>query len=109
MLNRQGRPSAPQAHGVADPAAGIGDDAARRQGDRSASGGGGGNHATFTGNRALAQIEPLIFEIGRPDTTGVDLDEPNEFTPRLGGLERTGDIGLPGLSEPEAMRHYVRL
>ncbi len=28
---------------------------------------------------------------------------------RLGGLERTGPIGLPGLSEPEAIRHYVRL
>ena len=28
---------------------------------------------------------------------------------RLGGLERTEAIGLPGLSEPEAIRHYVRL
>ena len=28
---------------------------------------------------------------------------------RLGGLERTDPIGLPGLSEPEAVRHYVRL
>jgi len=111
MLNRQGRPTAPQAHGVADPAAGMGDEAARRQGDRSTpgGGGGGGDHPTFTGNRALAQEEPLIFEIGRLDTTGVDLDEPENFTPRLGGLERTGEIGLPGLSEPETMRHYVRL
>ena len=109
MLNRQGRPTSPQAHGAADPAAGMGDEAARRQGDGSAAGGGGGDHPTFTGNRALAQEEPLIFEIGRLDTTGVDLDEPEAFTPRLGGLERAGDIGLPGLSEPEAVRHYVRL
>ena len=28
---------------------------------------------------------------------------------RLGGLERTAEIGLPGLTEPETMRHYVRL
>jgi glycine dehydrogenase subunit 2 len=40
--------------------------------------------------------------------TGVDLDEPAAFAPRLGGLERKS-IGLPGLSEPEAVRHYVRL
>jgi glycine dehydrogenase subunit 2 len=109
MLNRQGRSTAPQAHGVADPAAGLGDEAARRQGDRSSPARRGGDHPTFTGNRALAQEEPLIFEIGRAECTGVDLDEPDAFAPRLGGLERTGAIGLPGLSEPEAVRHYVRL
>jgi glycine dehydrogenase subunit 2 len=64
---------------------------------------------TFTGNRGLAVEEALIFEIGRADTTGVDLEEPVEFVMRLGKLERTAPIGLPGLSEPEAMRHYVRL
>lgn len=110
MLNRQGRPTAPQAHGVADPAAGMGDEAARLQGDASrAAGSSAGSHPTFTGNKALAQIEPLLFEIGRNDVTGVDLDEPADFKPRLGGLERKDEIGLPGLSEPEAMRHYVRL
>jgi glycine dehydrogenase subunit 2 len=116
MLNRQGRPTAPQAqpaaqaHGVADPAAGMGDEAARLQGDAaSRTGAGGADHPTFTGNRALQQEEPLIFEIGRLDATGVDLDEPEDFKPRLGGLERKGEIGLPGLTEPEAMRHYVRL
>ena len=41
--------------------------------------------------------------------TGVDLDEPAAFAPRLGGLERKEPIGLPGLAEPEAVRHYVRL
>ncbi len=64
---------------------------------------------TFTSNRALAVEEALIFEIGRPDVAGVDLDEPEPFASRLGGLERQTPIGLPGLSEPEAMRHYVRL
>jgi glycine dehydrogenase subunit 2 len=64
---------------------------------------------TFTGNRALQVAEALIFETGRNDFTGVDLDPPAPFTPRLGGLERKSAINLPGLSEPEAMRHYVRL
>lgn len=64
---------------------------------------------TFTGNRALDLEEGLLFEVGRAEVTGVDLDEPAAFTPRLGGLERTAPLGLPGLSEPEAMRHYVRL
>jgi glycine dehydrogenase subunit 2 len=65
--------------------------------------------ATFTGNRGLAIEEPLIFEIGRVDTTGVDLPEPAPVASRLGRLERTAAIGLPGLSEPETVRHYVRL
>src|SRR3954447_8931471 len=110
MLNRQGRPTAPQAHGASDPAAGMAAEPARLQGDANRlETGGSGDHPTFTGNKALAQIEPLIFEIGRSETTGVDVDEPDAFTPRLGGLERREPIGLPGLSEPETMRHYVRL
>jgi glycine dehydrogenase subunit 2 len=68
-----------------------------------------GPDETFTGNRGLQVEEPVIFEIGRPDTTGVDLDEPAEIASRIGGLERTVPLQLPGLSEPEAMRHYVRL
>jgi glycine dehydrogenase subunit 2 len=64
---------------------------------------------TFSGNRGLAIDEPLIFEIGRADTTGVDLEEPPQMASRLGKLARIGPIGLPGLSEPETMRHYVRL
>jgi glycine dehydrogenase subunit 2 len=67
------------------------------------------SHETFTGNRALMQEEPLLFEIGRLDTTGVDLPEPRKLKPRLGALERQGEIGLPGLTEPETMRHFVRL
>ncbi len=64
---------------------------------------------TFTGNRALQIEEPLIFEIGSTETSGVDFEEPQETETRLGGLERSAPIGLPGLSEPEAVRHYVRL
>ena len=66
-------------------------------------------HATFSGNRALDHEEPLIFEIGTFDKTGVDLPAAPPHTPRLGSLARASPIGLPGLSEPETMRHYVRL
>jgi glycine dehydrogenase subunit 2 len=54
--------------------------------------------------------EPLIFEIGSTDQTGVDFESrgPSRWA---GGkeLERSRPIGLPGLSEPEAVRHYTRL
>jgi glycine dehydrogenase subunit 2 len=86
MLNRQGRPTGT---GAPD--------------------GGAQARDTFSGNHGLAIEEPLIFEVGRTDTTGVDVPEPAAFKMRLGGLGRKGAIGLPGLSEPEAMRHYVRL
>ncbi|WP_414899498.1 aminomethyl-transferring glycine dehydrogenase subunit GcvPB [Sphingomonas flavalba] len=65
---------------------------------------------TFTGNRALMLEEPLIFEIGGNSTTGVDFDAaPTAGVDRLAGLGRTAAIGLPGLSEPETVRHYTRL
>jgi glycine dehydrogenase subunit 2 len=53
--------------------------------------------------------EALIFESGRVDATGVDIDEPAPFLSRLGPHARTSPIDLPGLTEPEAIRHYVRL
>ena len=84
MLNRQGRPTAP-----GETVASVPD--------------------TFSGNRALAIEEGLIFEIGRVDTSGVDIEEPPSFAARLGKLARRAPLGLPGLSEPETMRHYVRL
>lgn len=84
MLNNQGRPTAA---GNAEPAA----------------------PETFTGNRALQVEEALLFEIGRADVTGVDIEDVELSGDRLGGLARKGEIGLVGLSEPETMRHYVRL
>ncbi|MGY6551330.1 MAG: aminomethyl-transferring glycine dehydrogenase subunit GcvPB [Erythrobacter sp.] len=66
--------------------------------------------ATTTGNRALMLEEPLLFEIGRVDVTGVDLPSVDPAAPnRLGGLERAEPIGLVGLTEPETVRHYTRL
>src|SRR6201992_4380837 len=43
-----------------------------------------------------------------PPTTGVDLPHA-PAADDLGDLVRAAPIGLPGLSEPEAVRHYVRL
>ena len=43
---------------------------------------------TFTGNRALDMEEALIFETGRLDATGVDIDEPAPFASRLGAHAR---------------------
>jgi glycine cleavage system P protein (glycine dehydrogenase) subunit 2 len=89
-----------------------------------------GEDQTVTGNRALMLEEPLIFELGNIEQTGVDFDRSPatagvqsvasaapDGTPgprpapgsRLADLERTRPIGLPGLSEPEAVRHYTRL
>ncbi len=67
--------------------------------------------ATFTGNRALMLDEPLIFEIGDRETCGVDFEglAPPVQGCKLGTLHRTAVINLPGLSEPEAVRHYTRL
>jgi glycine dehydrogenase subunit 2 len=65
--------------------------------------------ATFTGNRGLMLEEPLLFELGDSQTTGVDLDPAPSVTSRLAGLERSAPIGLAGLSEPETVRHYTRL
>ncbi|MEZ5995093.1 MAG: aminomethyl-transferring glycine dehydrogenase subunit GcvPB [Hyphomonadaceae bacterium] len=63
---------------------------------------------TTSGNRGLLQAEPLIFETGGADNTGVDLPAPKGEN-RLGVLQRKAALDLPGLSEPETMRHFVRL
>jgi len=66
--------------------------------------------ATVSGNRGLMLEEKLIFEIGTTETTGVDLPEAAAGgRTRLGARARTAPIGLPGLSEPETIRHYTRL
>ena len=85
MLNDQGRPTRPEA---------AASDAEPR---------------TFTGNRGLQIEEALIFETGRNDVTGVDLPEAPKTKSRLGKHARKAPIDLPGLTEPETMRHYVRL
>jgi glycine dehydrogenase subunit 2 len=85
MLNAQGRPT------------GAGEtDTARAQ-------------TTVSGHSGLDHEEPLLFEVGRREVTGVDFPDIELSDDRLGDLRRTTPIGLPGLTEPEAVRHYVRL
>ncbi len=84
MLNDQGRPTRPDAATAAE-------------------------IKTFTGNRGLQIEEALIFETGRNEVTGVDLPEAPATRSRLGRHARTAPIDLPGLTEPEAVRHFVRL
>ena len=65
---------------------------------------------THTGNRALMLEEDLIFEKSGGIRSGVDLPPISDVpSPRLAGLERTDAIDLPGLTEPETVRHYTRL
>ena len=64
---------------------------------------------TFTGHRGLDMDEPLIFEQGAAGQSGVDLGHAGEFEDLLGGAGRTTETGLPGLSEPQVVRHYLRL
>src|SRR6202007_1366590 len=59
--------------------------------------------------RGLLQDEPLIFELGGWTKTGVDLPAADADASDLGDLLREGPIGLPGLSEPEAVPHDVLL
>ncbi len=70
---------------------------------------GSGAPSTTTGNRALMLEEALIFEIGGDETCGVDLPPAPAHRSRVGDLARDRPIGLPGLSEPETVRHYTRL
>lgn len=65
--------------------------------------------ATISGDRGLDHEEPLLFELGREGVSGVDIADAQISESRLGGLRRKQAIGLPGLSEPEVVRHYVRL
>jgi glycine dehydrogenase subunit 2 len=100
-MNREGRPTRPEASEGAAP-------------------------ATWTGNRALMLEEPLIFEMDEALGCGVDFEDPGSPAKaaadfgaaarpgpspgnRLAGLERNRPIGLPGLSEPQTVRHYTRL
>ncbi|MGH6786039.1 MAG: aminomethyl-transferring glycine dehydrogenase subunit GcvPB [Novosphingobium sp.] len=64
---------------------------------------------TASGDRALMLEEPLIFEL-RSGGTGVDIEDA-ELEPlgSLAGHLRKQPTALPGLTEPETVRHYTRL
>lgn len=60
------------------------------------------------GNRGLHYEENLLWEKQRSDHPGVDLPEPDGTALRTGLGER-GPIGLHQVSEPQALRHFVRM
>src|SRR5229473_1544270 len=64
---------------------------------------------THSGNRGLQIEEPLLFEQDAAGRCGVDLAESAKHRGRLGAMKRQGAIGLPGLSEPQVVRHFTRL
>ncbi|MET0792249.1 MAG: aminomethyl-transferring glycine dehydrogenase subunit GcvPB [Polyangiaceae bacterium] len=63
--------------------------------------------------KGLQFKESPIFERGAPGRSGVSLaplDVPNiDLDRALAGLQRAAPAGLPEVSEPEAIRHFVRL
>ena len=61
-----------------------------------------GEAQTVTGNRALMLEEPLIFEIGTAEQTGVDFAEcAANGAARLGGLERSRRSAFPASANPK--------
>ena len=62
-----------------------------------------------TSGSSLLPNEPLLFEIGDTEHSGVDLPDVEIDMSRLGGFERKTPLNLAGLTEPETLRHYVRL
>ena len=64
---------------------------------------------TTTGNAGLTIEQSLLFEQDTPGATGVDLVPVPHSRRRLGSMARKAAIGLPGMSEPEVVRHYTRL
>lgn len=60
------------------------------------------------GTRGLHYEENLLWEKERTDHPGVDLPLPAGITART-GLPARGTIGLPQCSEPQVLRHFVRL
>lgn len=64
---------------------------------------------TISGSKGLDFAEPLIFEMDHEGRTGVDLPDVAVDDARLGGMRRKAPVGLPGLSEPQVVRHYTRL
>lgn len=59
-------------------------------------------------NRGLHYEEPLLWDYEQGDKSGVDLPDIQGTALRT-GVEPREDVGLPQLSEPQILRHYVRM
>src|SRR5437868_381811 len=62
----------------------------------------------FDRDRGMNVEENLLFEKGTNGACGVDLPEPKN-TPLRTGMKAREHVGLPEVSEPQVMRHFVRL
>lgn len=60
-------------------------------------------------HRGMVHEEPLIFEMDEAGRYGVDLPDVPNTAMRIGALKPRAEIGLPGISEPQMVRHYTRL
>ncbi|MDC0074483.1 aminomethyl-transferring glycine dehydrogenase subunit GcvPB [Alphaproteobacteria bacterium] len=60
-------------------------------------------------NNPISSYNELLFEIGENGRSGVDLPDFEVKENNLLDLYRSKEIGLPGLSEPQVIRHYVNL
>jgi len=70
----------------------------------------GDEPTTVSGDRGLMLEEPLSFEIGNSAKCGVDIDDPDaDPVAALSDFLRSAPPDLPGLTEPECIRHYTRL
>ena len=58
-----------------------------------------------TSGSSLLPNEPLLFEIGDTEHSGVDLPDVEIDESRLGGFARRTPLDLAGLTEPEAATH----
>jgi glycine dehydrogenase subunit 2 len=63
---------------------------------------------SFDRDRGLNVEENLLFEKGTNGACGVDLPEPKNIKLRT-GLDARDHVGLPEVSEPQVVRHFVRL
>ncbi len=66
------------------------------------------NPAKMEQTRGLNYDENLLWEKGQGDHSGVDLPAPKGTKLRTGQKARE-NIGLPQVSEPQVVRHFVRL
>jgi len=66
--------------------------------------------SNYSGTSGLMHEEPLLFEHAHEKSTSISL--PGVTAPlsdELNAFARTESTNIPGLSEPEAVRHFVRL
>ncbi len=59
-------------------------------------------------NRGLHYEENILWEKEHSENPGVDLPAPKN-TPSRTGVDERDEIGLPQLSEPQVVRHFVRM